>query len=88
MPSRAVDFTQNTKHKEQSMAKVMLRVDSKGDISFYVAKKDMEETILKAEFDSDEKWGGEISLSNGETWFIEPAAKKFPSEVMAKRLGD
>lgn len=70
------------------MAKVMLRVDSRGDISFYVAKKDMEETILKAEFDSDEKWGGEISLSNGETWFIEPAAKKFPSEVMAKRLGD
>lgn len=70
------------------MAKVMLRVDSKGDISFYVAKKDMEETIVKAEFDSDEKWGGEISLSNGETWFIEPSAKKFPSEVMAKRLGD
>jgi nitrogen fixation protein NifT len=70
------------------MAKVMLRYDSKGAISFYVAKKDMEETILSSEFDTDEKWGGEVKLSNGETWFIEPAAKKFPAEVMAVRRGE
>lgn len=70
------------------MAKVMLRYDSKGAISFYVAKKDMEETILSSEFDSDEKWGGEVKLSNGETWFIEPSAKKFPAEVMAVRRGE
>lgn len=70
------------------MAKVMLRYDSKGAISFYVAKKDMEETILKSEFDTDEKWGGEVELGNGEVWFIEPCVKKFPAEVMAKRLGD
>jgi nitrogen fixation protein NifT len=70
------------------MAKVMLRYDSKGAISFYVAKKDMEETILSAEFDTDEKWGGEVKLSNGETWFIEPSTKKFPAEVMAVRRGE
>ncbi|MFZ2890477.1 putative nitrogen fixation protein NifT [Sulfuricurvum sp.] len=70
------------------MAKVMLRYDSKGAISFYVAKKDMEETILNAEFDTDEKWGGEVKLSNGETWFIEPSVKKFPAEVMAVRRGE
>jgi len=70
------------------MAKVMLRYDSKGAISFYVAKKDMEETILSSEFDTDEKWGGEVKLSNGETWFIEPSAKKFPAEVMAVRRGE
>lgn len=70
------------------MAKVMLRYDSKGAISFYVAKKDMEETILSSEFDSDEKWGGEVKLSNGEIWFIEPSVKKFPSEVVAVRRGD
>lgn len=70
------------------MAKVMLRYDSKGAISFYVAKKDMEETILSSEFDSDEKWGGEVKLSNGEVWFIEPSVKKFPSEVVAVRRGD
>lgn len=70
------------------MAKVMLRYDSKGEISFYVAKKDMEETIKKAEFDTDEKWGGEVELSNGETWYIEPGIKKFPAEVMAVRRGE
>lgn len=70
------------------MAKVMLRYDSKGAISFYVAKKDMEETILSSEFDSEEKWGGEVKLSNGETWFIEPGVKKFPAEVMAVRRGE
>lgn len=70
------------------MAKVMLRYDSKGAISFYVAKKDMEETILSSEFDTDEKWGGEVKLSNGETWYIEPGIKKFPSEVMAVRRGE
>jgi len=70
------------------MAKVMLRYDSKGAISFYVAKKDMEETILSSEFDTDEKWGGEVKLSNGEVWFIEPGAKKFPAEVMAVRRGE
>lgn len=66
----------------------MLRYDSKGEISFYVAKKDMEETIKKAEFDTDEKWGGEVELSNGETWYIEPGIKKFPAEVMAVRRGE
>jgi len=70
------------------MAKVMLRVDSNKDISFYFAKKDMEETITSVEFDTDEKWGGEVELSNGERWFIEPGIKKFPSEMVAKRLGD
>jgi len=70
------------------MAKVMLRYDSMGAISFYVAKKDMEETIVKSEFDSEERWGGEVKLSNGETWYIEPCVKKFPSEVVAKRLGE
>lgn len=70
------------------MAKVMLRYDSTGAISFYVAKKDMEETIQKTEFDTEEKWGGAVELSNGETWYIEPCAKKFPAEVVAKRIGE
>lgn len=70
------------------MAKVMLRYDSTGAISFYVAKKDMEETILQSEFDTEEKWGGEVKLSNGEIWFIDPCTKKFPAEVTAKRLSE
>ena len=68
------------------MAKVMLRIDSAGNISFYVAKKDMEETILSVELDTPEEWGGEVKLTNGETWYITPCPKKFPSEVVAKRV--
>jgi len=66
------------------MAKVMLRENDEGKVLFYVAKKDMEEIIETIEFDSDEKWGGNVNLTNGDTWFIEPAVKKLPNEITAK----
>jgi len=69
------------------MAKVMLR-ESNGEISFYVAKKDMEETIETIEFDGDDKWGGEVELSNGETWWIEPGPKNLPKETVCKKIAD
>lgn len=69
------------------MAKVMLR-ESDGVIFFYIAKKDMEETIESLEFDSEDKWGGEVELSNGETWWIQPGAKKLPKEEVCKKLAD
>ena len=65
----------------------MLR-EKDGKVKFYVAKKDMEETITKIEFESDEKWGGEVVLSNGETWWIQPAPKKLPKEEVCKKLSD
>lgn len=66
------------------MAKVMLRENDNGQVLFYVAKKDMEEIIESLEFDTEEKWGGNVNLTNGDVWFIEPAAKKLPDEVNAK----
>jgi nitrogen fixation protein NifT len=69
------------------MAKVMLR-ESNGEIYFYIAKKDMEETIETIEFDSEEKWGGEVELSNGETWWIKPDKKALPKEEVCKKLAD
>ncbi|WP_373073068.1 putative nitrogen fixation protein NifT [Sulfurimonas sp.] len=69
------------------MAKVMLR-ENNGEISFYVAKKDMEETIESIEFNTDEKWGGEVELSNGETWWIEPGPKNLPKETVCKKIAD
>lgn len=69
------------------MAKVMLR-ENDGEIFFYIAKKDMEETIETLEFDSEEKWGGEVELSNGETWWIEPSAKNLPKEAVCKKIAD
>lgn len=68
------------------MARVMLRENSEGKVLFYVAKKDMEEIIETLEFDSEEKWGGEVELTNGDTWYIKPGPKKLPGEVNAKRV--
>ncbi len=69
------------------MAKVMLS-ERNGKLNFYLAKKDLEETIISVEFDSAEKWGGEMVLANGEKWFVEPKAKKLPGEFEAKRLSE
>ena len=69
------------------MAKVMLR-ENASDIFFYIAKKDMEETIQRIEFLSDEKWGGEVELSNGEIWWIEPGPKNLPRESVCKKISD
>lgn len=65
----------------------MLR-ESEGVLYFYVAKKDMEEIIETLEFDSEEKWGGEVELSNGETWWIQPGPKKLPKEESCKKIAD
>lgn len=66
------------------MAKIMLRENDKGQVLFYLAKRDMEEIIESLEFDTDEKWGGNVNITNGDVWYIEPAAKKLPNEVVAK----
>jgi nitrogen fixation protein NifT len=66
------------------MAKVMLRVNGEGKTLFYIAKRDMEEIIADLEFDTNEKWGGNVTLTNGDVWFIEPDVKKLPNEVNAK----
>ena len=62
----------------------MLRENEEGKVLFYVAKKDMEEIISSLEFDSEEKWGGNVNLTNGDVWFIEPGPKDLPNEVNAK----
>jgi nitrogen fixation protein NifT len=48
----------------------------------------MEETIEEIEFDTDEKWGGNATLSNGEIWWIQPGAKKLPKEEVCKKIAD
>ena len=62
----------------------MLRENDNGQVLFYLAKRDMEEIIESLEFDSEEKWGGNVNLTNGDVWFIEPGPKKLPDEVNAK----
>lgn len=70
------------------MANIMIRKDESGDLSFYLPKKDLEETIVSLEFDSEDKWGGELALADGESYYIEPldARPKLPISLRAKRM--
>jgi len=66
----------------------MIRQTESGKLSFYVAKKDLEETVASLEFDSPEKWGGEVELTDGSKFYLEPQepAPKLPITLRAKRL--
>ena len=69
------------------MPSVMIRRQENGQLSFYVAKKDLEETIVSLEFDSPEQWGGQVELSDGSRFYLTPVPMpKLPITVRAKRL--
>ncbi|MBW4643521.1 MAG: putative nitrogen fixation protein NifT [Goleter apudmare HA4340-LM2] len=65
--------------------KVMLRVNDAGNLVVYVAKKDLEEEVVKQ---TDSSEGKVLTLANG--WELEfrdlPDPKNLPLTVEAKRL--
>jgi nitrogen fixation protein NifT len=69
------------------MPSVMLRRNDTGGLLFYVAKKDMEETIATVETDTDAAWGGEVELTDGSRWYIDPVSPPptFPTTLRFKR---
>jgi nitrogen fixation protein NifT len=70
------------------MANIMIQRGSKGEYVFYLPKRDLEDGIVSMEFDTPEKWGGEIKLNNGGSYYIEPqpAPARLPISLRAKRL--
>jgi len=70
------------------MPSVMLKKNAEGKLVFYVPKKDLEEVAESVEFDSSDKWGGEVLLSDGSTYYFEPldGQPDFPVTLRAKRL--
>ncbi|MDD3610112.1 MAG: putative nitrogen fixation protein NifT [Halothiobacillaceae bacterium] len=70
------------------MANIMIRRDAKGALSFYLPKRDLEDTIVSIEFDQPDKWGGAIRLNNGGAYYIEPLTSppSLPISLRAKRL--
>jgi nitrogen fixation protein NifT len=68
--------------------KVSLRRNAEGQLSAYVAKKDLEEPVVSQE--KPEMWGGTIELGNG--WQLQlpdmPADTKLPVTVEARKLAD
>ena len=69
------------------MPSVMIRRNDSGNLLFYVAKKDMEETIATVEKDTAETWGGEVELTDGSRWYIDPISPPpvFPTTLRFKR---
>ena len=69
------------------MANIMIRRGAEGYV-FYMPKRDIEDQITSMEFDSPEKWGGEIRLKNGGVYVIEPQAApaRLPYSVRARRI--
>jgi nitrogen fixation protein NifT len=69
------------------MPNVMIRQKEGGGLLFYVAKKDMEETIANVEVDTQAAWGGAVELTDGSTWYIEPVSPRpeFPTTLRFKR---
>lgn len=70
------------------MANIMIRKKADGGYVFYLPKRDIEDDITSMEFDTPEKWGGEIKLGNGGVYYIDPqpAPARLPYSVRAKRL--
>jgi nitrogen fixation protein NifT len=68
--------------------KVMIRKNAVGQLSAYIAKKDLEEPIVNME--KPQMWGGRVTLANG--WRLElpdlSAETALPITVEARRLGE
>ncbi len=69
------------------MPNVMIRIKDNGALLFYIAKKDQEDEIFYVEKDNDTEWGGEVVLTDGSKYYIDPISPrpKFPATLRFKR---
>lgn len=69
------------------MPSVMIRKNENGELLFYVAKKDLEDVIVRVETDTQDTWGGEVEIGDGSTWYIDPISPRptFPTTLRFKR---
>ncbi len=70
------------------MPKVMIRRNEAGNLTFYVAKKDLEETVVSIEHEGPGKWGGEVELADGSRYSLDllDEPPKLPITLRAKRV--
>lgn len=78
--------------EESIMPNVMIRRDESGKLTLYVAKKDLEDTIVSIEkdgSDGSEGWGGTIELADGTAYYVDPleAEPRLPITLRARRAG-
>lgn len=69
------------------MPNVMIRVKNDGGLLFYIAKKDQEDEIASVETDTESEWGGEVELTDGSRYYIDPISPRpsFPTTLRFRR---
>lgn len=69
------------------MPSVMIRRTPEGELLFYIAKKDQEDIISTVEVDTGDSWGGEVELTDGSKYYIDPMSPppEFPTTLRFKR---
>lgn len=72
------------------MPSVMIRRNPRGQLTLYIAKKDLEDNIVSIEHDRPDCWGGELRLADGSGWYIEPLSSppRLPITLRARRAGE
>ncbi|MDY6828609.1 MAG: putative nitrogen fixation protein NifT [Pseudomonadota bacterium] len=69
------------------MPKVMIRKNANGELTCYIAKKDLEAAVVSIEHDRSDCWGGELTLSDGSVYYLEPLSvpPELPITLRARR---
>lgn len=68
------------------MPNIMLRKQD-GILTGYIAKKDLEAQVTSLEFAEDNRWGGKLTLSTGDSFYFEPlpAVPRLPITIRMRR---
>lgn len=69
------------------MANIIISQALDGGLTFYMPKKDLEEKVLSLEFTEPGKWGGELKLASGQSYYIDPMEQPpLPKSLRARRM--
>lgn len=69
------------------MANIIISQALDGGLTFYMPKKDLEEKVLSLEFTEPGKWGGELKLASGQSYYIDLMEQpSLPKSLRARRM--
>jgi nitrogen fixation protein NifT len=69
------------------MANIIISQAADGGLTFYMPKKDLEEKVQSLEFTQADKWGGELKLASGQSYYIDPIIEpRLPKSLRARRM--
>jgi len=65
----------------------MIRTNDAGNLLFYVAKNDLEGTVVAVEVDMEFTWGGTVEFADSSKWYIDSVCPRpeFPAILRFRR---